>query len=529
MSLRVRFAPSPTGHLHVGNVRTALFNWLLARQAGGTFILRIEDTDADRSEERFERQLVEDMRWLGLDWNEGIEVGGDFGPYRQTDRFDIYRSFASRLLESGQAYRCFCSAEQLEQDRQRQLAAGEPVHYAGHCRNLTPEEAQKRLEAGEPATVRLRIRPGRVAFDDLVFGPIEVDTGTIGDFILLRSDGSAQYNFACVLDDGLMKISHVIRGEGHISNTHRQVLLYEALGWEPPQFAHLSTILGPDGSKLSKRHGATSISEFRELGYLPEALINYLSLLGWSPTASKSEVLSVSDIIEDFDLRRVQVSPATFDPEKLNFINRSHLKNCPPERIVELARPYLLKGGIIEDEAGRRNSEFRIPNSEGQLGESAMDSPDPDAGLESWLRDLVGLLTNYVDRCSDFAAVAQRALEFEPERELETPEVKAILADPNAMLVLTTFRSILAEKGDSIPSPEVYRDVVLATKDRSKIKGKALFHPIRVGLTARESGPELDRLVALIDRGSRLPLPRPLPSAAQRIDRIIELITRGQP
>ncbi|HEV8132347.1 MAG TPA: glutamate--tRNA ligase, partial [Acidobacteriota bacterium] len=256
--IRVRFAPSPTGFLHVGNVRTALYNWLFARRNQGTFILRIEDTDAERSAREYENQLIGDLRWLQLDWEEGPDQGGPSGPYRQTERFDLYQRTAQKLLDEQKAYYCFCTPEELEKEREMQLAGGGQPRYSGKCRNIDPEEAQGRRHKGEPAAVRLKVRSGRVGFQDLVFDHIDVDCAVIGDPILLRSNGSPNYNFAVVVDDALMKISHVIRGDGHLSNTHRQILIYEALGWEIPKFAHLSTILGSDGAKLSKRHGATS-------------------------------------------------------------------------------------------------------------------------------------------------------------------------------------------------------------------------------------------------------------------------------
>jgi glutamyl-tRNA synthetase len=282
--MRVRFAPSPTGLLHVGNARTALFNWLLARGRGGTFVLRIEDTDVERSTPESEQGILNDLRWLGLDWDEGPDVGGPHGPYRQSERLDLYRSYAHELVEQGHAYHCFCSAEQLEADRRAALESGRPPQYSGRCRDLSPSTAAERLASGHPAVVRFRVPQGRtVAFQDVVRGTVQFETEVIGDPVLVRSDGHPAYNFAVVIDDALMEITHVVRGEDHISNTPRQVLLYEALKFQPPVFAHLALVLGPDHTPLSKRHGATSVSEFRTRGYLPEALVNYLALLGWSP------------------------------------------------------------------------------------------------------------------------------------------------------------------------------------------------------------------------------------------------------
>src|SRR6187549_2166568 len=280
--MRVRFAPSPTGQLHVGNARTALFNWLLARGHDGTFVLRIEDTDAERSTRESEDSILEDMRWLGLDWDEGPDVGGSGGPYRQSERLHLYISYANELLAAGHAYYCFCASQKLESDRRSDLAAGRPPKYHGTCRGLAPDEAKRRVEAGERAVVRFRVPEHLdVSFQDLVRGEVTFSTDVIGDPVLVRSDGRPAYNFAVVVDDALMEVTHVIRGEDHISNTPRQVLLYEAFGWTPPTFAHVSMVLGPDHTKLSKRHGATSVKEFRDRGILPEALSNYLALLSW--------------------------------------------------------------------------------------------------------------------------------------------------------------------------------------------------------------------------------------------------------
>ncbi len=498
MSIRVRFAPSPTGFLHVGNVRTALFNWLLARKLGGQFILRIEDTDAERSEARFEDQLLEDLRWLGLEWDEGFRIGGDYGPYRQTERTHLYQQKVDELLNGGRAYHCFCTQEQLEQDRMEQHEKQAPVRYVGRCASLSREEAESRLRRGEPATVRLKVRPGSVTFKDEVFGRIEVDTSTIGDFILLRSDGSAQYNLACVIDDASMEISHVIRGEGHLSNTPRQVLLYESLGWPAPNFAHLSTILGPDGSKLSKRHGATSIPEFRREGYLPEALLNYLSLLGWSPPEGMSEILTASEVVQAFDLSRVQLSPAVFDQDKLKWVNRSHLKTLDPSRLVELSRPYVAGAGYLPP----------------------LESP----ANQAWLESLTSLLLNYIDTLGDISTEASAMLSFDPSSSFGDPEVASIIDDPASLHVISALDQLLNQVGTEPLTWESYRDVALKVKEQTHVKGKALFHPLRVSITGKASGPELDRLVPLIEAGSQLGTPQPIPGIRERVSEFHRLL-----
>src|SRR6187397_1440048 len=340
--MRLRFAPSPTGQLHVGNARTALFNWLLAAGQGGTFILRIEDTDLERSSRESEQAILEDLRWMGLDWTEGIEAGGDHGPYRQTERLHMYRAYAVELLSSGAAYHCFCSAEQLEADRQAALAAGRPPKYAGRCRSQSRDEARRRIDGGEKAVIRFRVPEGHrdIVFNDLVRGEVRFSTEVIGDPVLVRSDGIPAYNYAVVIDDALMEITHVIRGEDHISNTPRQILLYEAFGWKPPAFAHVSLVMGPDHSPLSKRHGATSVAEFRARGYLPEALTNYLALLGWSPGEGE-ELVPIERLAPRFRLQDVGHSAGVFDIDKLAWVNRHYLKAADPMRLARLAVPYL--------------------------------------------------------------------------------------------------------------------------------------------------------------------------------------------
>ena len=347
--MRLRFAPSPTGHLHVGNARTALYNWLLARGQGGAFILRIEDTDRERSTTESERAILDDLRWLGLTWDEGPDVGGPHGPYRQSERAALYQEHAQRLRAAGRAYDCFCTPEQLEADRQRALAAGQPPKYVGRCRNLSDAEVSRRRSAGEAAALRFRV-PGdaAVAFDDGVRGHVHFEIDVIGDFVMLRSDGSPAYNFAVVVDDGLMGVTDVIRGEDHISNTPRQLLLYKAFGWSPPRFAHLALVLGPDHAPLSKRHGATSVAEFRAKGYLPESLANYLALVGWSPGGG-DELLPLAELARRFSLDGVSHSAGVFDEEKLAWANRHYLKAAPVSRLVTLALPYLRHAGFVAD------------------------------------------------------------------------------------------------------------------------------------------------------------------------------------
>ncbi|MCK4409590.1 MAG: glutamate--tRNA ligase, partial [Candidatus Eisenbacteria sp.] len=351
-NIRVRFAPSPTGHLHVGGARTALFNWLFARREGGKFIVRIEDTDRARSTEESERAVLEDLAWLGLTWDEGPGIDGGHGPYRQSERLDIYREHAERLLAESKAFHCYCTDEELEEKRKKALAEGSVPQYDGACRDLTDTERRQLEDGGRSPVVRFRAPLQDVAVSDLVRGAIVFKKEMLGDFIILRSDGRPTYNFAVVVDDALMEISHVIRAEEHLPNTMRQVLIYEALGYELPVFAHVSLIVDKDRSKLSKRRGATSVAEFRDQGYLPGGLINYLALLGWSPPDGE-EVMSVAELAEKFELERVSPSPAAFDEDKLNWVNSHHLREEPLADVAALAVRFAETHGLIEPDFDR--------------------------------------------------------------------------------------------------------------------------------------------------------------------------------
>jgi nondiscriminating glutamyl-tRNA synthetase len=466
--MRVRFAPSPTGHLHVGNARTALFNWLLARGQNGTFILRIEDTDFERSTKASEQAILDDLRWMGLQWDEGVEVGGDFGPYRQTERLQAYADHAARLVAEGKGYYCFCSAETLDAQRKAQLAASLPPKYAGTCRDIPAATAAARRAAGEPAVIRLRVPEGReVAFTDVVRGLVTFHTDVIGDPVLVRSDGIPAYNFAVVIDDAQMQVTHVIRGEDHISNTPRQILLYEAFGYTPPAFAHLSLVMGPDHAPLSKRHGATSVREFREKGYLPEALVNYLALIGWSP-GQNDELLPADELARRFRLENVAHSAGVFDEDKLAWVNRHYLKLCAPDRLAQLAEPHLRARGQVV----------------GPLSAPAV----------AWLEQVLPGMAASVDRLPQLADRLE-AVFRQPGAPLESepglPEVAAAL-------------SAELEGGLRLIDKDTFRALAGRVKDRTGLKGKALFHPIRVILTGAAEGPELDLIVPAIDRATDL-------------------------
>ncbi len=494
MTVRVRFAPSPTGFLHVGNARTALFNWLFARNRDGVFVLRIEDTDVERSAVEYEKSLIDDLRWLGLDWDEGPDAEGDFGPYRQSQRLEVYASHTQTLLNEGKAYYCFCSVEEIEQERERAIATGKMPVYSGKCRSVSLEEARKRIDSNEPAAVRLRT-PGKgdIHYDDLVRGPLRFDLSLIGDPVIVRSSGLPAYNYAVVVDDSLMKITHVIRGEDHISNTPRQLLIYEALSFLPPQFAHLSMVMGKDNSRLSKRHGATAVDQFEKDGILSSALFNYLSLLGWAPPDGQ-EVLTRNELVKLFDLKKVSRSSAIFDYDKLNWINRQHIKELAPRQKAELAFPHLQKAKFLPEKMS--------------------------AGQWEWLEKMVEMLAERIDRFSDFPQEARVLFEFSP-LEMED-ELKKELKTGCAPRVIRLF----AEKISGVKEFDYDRFAAMAReiRDETGCKGKDLYHPLRIVLTARGSGLDLDKFIPLVEEGAGENFPTPVKNCSQRVSEALKIL-----
>ena len=488
-SVRARFAPSPTGQLHVGNARTALFNWLFARQKRGANVLRIEDTDLERSEARYETQLIEDLKWMGLDWDEGPDKGGPYGPYRQSDRMDVYRAHADRLVSQQKAYYCFCTAEDLERDRQQALAEHRQPIYSGRCRNLDPAEVERRRASGELAAIRLKIPEHPIRFHDIVRGDVEFASESVSDPIIMRSNGMPVYNYVVVIDDAEMKITHVIRGDDHLSNTSKQVALYEALGLPVPEFAHLSTILGPDRERLSKRHGATSIANFRDMGILPEALVNYLALLGWAPSGGTRETFTPQELVKEFSLERVTPSPAIFDMEKLYWLNRHYIKQATPERLIHLARPFFEREGLLPENAG--------------------------AQVDEWFGRLVAVLAAYVNKLDELPQKAARIYRYQAAAALADPDNAEVLAAEKTRPVLQAFAGRAAKK---LPlTPEVFKEIMNEVKAETGAKGKDLFHPVRLMLTGSHSGPDFDKVIPLIEQGSTLSLPLRVKSVGERM------------
>jgi nondiscriminating glutamyl-tRNA synthetase len=506
-NIRVRFAPSPTGLLHVGNARTALYNWLFARRSGGQFVLRIEDTDADRSEARYETQLMEDLRWLGLDWDEGpgeaAEKGvkpkdkGANGPYRQSDRQHVYAKLTQKLLEDGKAYRCFCTVSELEEERRLAAAHHQPQVYSGRCRKLTPRAVKKNLEAGKPYAVRLKTGEQSLRFHDVVRGTVQFSAEEVNDLILVRSGhdnapGAPVYNYVVAIDDAAMGITHIIRGEDHLANAPKQVAIYQAFGWKVPEFAHLSAILGTDRERLSKRHGATTIASFREMGYLPEALVNYLALVGWSPADGKSEAFTLQGLLKVFTLDRIAAEPSIFDFARLDALNRHFMKAVSPARLARLAWEYF---------------GFLLPSKE-----------DASDDVLVWFAGLVQLFAASVDHLDQLPAKTLFMWGFNPH------EVRA-KADNAEALAADSARSVLAHFADRVRNNympitgELLKDWLNEIRDTTGVKGKDLTHPIRIALTGTQTGPEFDRLIPLIEQGSMLGIG--VPSIRQRIEQFV--------
>jgi glutamyl-tRNA synthetase len=514
---RVRFAPSPTGLLHVGNARTALYNYLFARHTGGLFLLRIEDTDLERSEAHFETQLIEDLHWLGIHWDGGPGEPnepdtGDHGPYRQSERLAIYAEHTERLLAEGKAYRCFCTPEELEAERVLAAAEHGSQVYSGRCRNL---------DAGTIEDHPLR-------FHDIVRGPVEFAADTVSDPVLVRSAsgvsaGVPVYNYVVTIDDALMGITHVIRGDDHISNTPKQVAIYEAFGWPVPEFAHLSTILGPDRERLSKRHGATSVSVFRQMGYLPEAMANCLALLGWGAEDGKTETFTLAELIPIFSLERVTPSPAIFDFDKLNWFNRHYIKQADPERIAKLAeRQFCLqKPGVFPLWT---SSELYTSETIALLASLDppihLDIPSPEliAQRKGWFASLLALFLPYVDYLAQLPVKSSFIFGFDPDAAHTDPENAAILAADSTRSVLGEFASRVRTHNGPV-TPEIFKAWINDIKAATGVKGKELFHPIRIALTGAHSSPEFDKIIPLIEEGAAMGLA--IPTVRDRIEQFL--------
>lgn len=465
--IRVRFAPSPTGYLHVGGARTALYNWLYARKMKGTFVLRIEDTDQARSTEEALQMQMGDLKWLGLNWDEGPGVGGAYGPYKQSERLHIYAEHADRLFAAKKAYYCFCTDEMQEEKKALALKRGLPPHYDGTCRSIPLEDAKKRRAAGEKAAVRFHIGVQKdYTFKDLIRDEVKFPAGMVGDFVILRSDGMPVYNFCCVIDDAMMKITHVLRAEEHLSNTVRQLMLYEALNYPVPNFGHMSLILGTDRQKLSKRHGATSCNEYRMLGYMPEALKNFVALLGWSSPKAQ-EILSEAEMIEQFGLDRFTSSPAVFDEVKLKWMNATHLRALSNQELWARLKPVLKEAGL------------RTPE-------------DTD-----WIDKSIAAFKSSIETFHE--AIAYYQLVAEGSFQVHE-EAKETLSWESSKKVVEGWKEKLSNLSENYLSEELFLKTQDAVKDATGAKGKTLFMPVRCAIIGKPHGTELKLIVPLIPR-----------------------------
>ena len=466
--VRVRFAPSPTGPFHIGGARSALFNWLFARKMGGKLILRIEDTDLERSSRASEENIKAALKWLGMDWDEGVDVGGEYGPYRQTERLDLYKKFTDKLLAEGKAYYCYCTDDELEAERQALLADGKMPRYMGKCRNLSSEQVAEFKAQGRKPTVRFRVPADQlIVVHDLVRGDVEFDSNGIGDFVIVKSDGIPTYNYAVVIDDALMKITHVIRAEEHLSNTPRQCLIYDALGFEKPLFGHISLILGKDHTKMSKRHGATSVDQYRQLGYQPAGIVNFLALLGWAPS-SEQEIFSESELIQAFSMDHVAKNPAVFDIDKLNWINQHYMRALDEESFFAAAVPHLVAAGYMQEN----------------------ETPERMA----WLKKVVATAKEHVSFAAQIPACV--AMYFSDEFDFENEEAKDVLLDKDVPVVMAAFFEKLGTI-EVLDGPTV-KATFKAIQKETGLKGKAVFMPIRVALTGNQHGPELAEMIPLL-------------------------------
>jgi len=476
--IRTRFAPAPTGFLHIGLARTALFNYLFAKKNQGSFILRIEDTDPLRSKKEFEENIIENLKWLGIEWDEG--------PYRQSQRLNIYAKYSEKLLAEDKAYYCFCSEEELEAQRQYQMAIGEAPRYSGKCAQLSKEEVKEYLAAKKPAIIRFRVPGKKVEFDDLIRGKLEFDASLMGDIAIAKDLATPLYNFTCVIDDFEMKISHVIRGEDHIPNTPKQILIQEALNFPRPEYAHLPLILGPDRSKLSKRHGATSIAEYRKVGYLPETLINFMAFLGWNP-GTEREIYSLSSLVKEFSIERVQKGGAIFNIKKLDFLNSFYIRQKSIEKLTELSIPYLIEAGLIEKlKMVAEHSFISQPRGARLFEEEKPEFRIKETGEGISLETLEKIVSLYQERLKKISEISELTDFFFKEKlEYEKDLLKwEKMSDKEIKNSLDKLEKILSKTKVEDWDKENLEKILMPEAEKMADRGYLLW-PLRVALTGK--------------------------------------------
>ena len=469
--VRVRFAPSPTGFIHIGSARTALFNWLFARSNNGSFILRIEDTDVERSREGFVLKILEDLKWLGLEWDEGPDKGGPFAPYKQSERADIYRKYADKLLGEGKAYYCYCTDDEIKERRDKAIKEGEPSRLDDRCQRLSQAELDAFKQKGIKPAIRFMVPDKEIVVHDIIRGDVIFDTSNLADFIIMKSSDTPSFNFAVVCDDCLMEVSHIIRGEDHLPNAPKHVLIFEALGFKVPQFAHMSLTMAPGGERLSKRTGAASIGQYREEGYLPEALVNYMALLGWSPGDDR-EVVPLEEMIRGFSLERLSRSSEAFDLKKLDWMNGLYIRSADIDRLARLCIPYLERAGYVKA------------------------SPAKDELKK--LSEVVAAVRDHLIKLSDITEHA--AVFFDDTLEIRDEEARELLHSAESKKVLTIFLEKLKAQGGL--DSGIFEKIVREIGKETQLKGAHLYHPIRAAITGKLKGPELKLIVPILGKES---------------------------
>ena len=483
-TIRVRFAPSPTGYLHIGGARTALFNWLYARHYGGTFILRIEDTDNLRSTPEAVNAILDGMKWLSLDWDEGPEKGGEYGPYFQMQRLGLYQPYINQLLADGNAYYCYCTSGELETRRRKRLAEGEQAIYDRRCLYLSEAEKKQMEKEGKKPAIRLKMPGNAVVVNDLIKGEMDFDSRLLSDFVIVKSDGIPTYNFAVVIDDILMKISLVMRGDDHISNTPKQIVIYQALGVTLPDFAHIPMIMGPDNTRLSKRHGATSVIEYKKMGFVPEAVVNYITHLGWS-SGNNQELFTIDELVKGFTLDKISKHSAIFDMEKLNWFNSEYLKRMSDETYGKMLLPYLQEVNFMDNQI----------------------SDD----LFQWLKEVISLMKSRVRNFRQFLEYADYF--FTEDFKIEDDAVK-VLKEEGVKTILTQLLERL--KKITLWTEGNIEQVVREIASEMNLKGKQIIHPTRISLSGKKVGPSLFALMEVLGKERNI----------ERLERVIQRLDK---